>query len=371
MRTARTARLLVAASVSVVAAAVSALVGPSGPAAAGTVGTPTEYYLAMGASLVTGVGSTGGADYVDDLSAYARPLIPGLQRIHLGCGGETTTTMLHGGHCTGYTTGSQLGDAEALLNEHAGHVAFVTIDIGADDVLGCAPGGVINQSCFESGLSRVEANLPQIVGGLRAVSSTVPIVGLTYYDPYLADWLNGAGGQQAARASVPLLEQLNSALSAAYASDGVTVASAFKQFATSTFRGSATWGGKQVPTNVATICNWTWMCTPGGPTIHANDTGYTQLADAFEKVLVVPPTVSGAPPGGTVGQPYSFAFAVGGVPAVHVHHGGTLPKGLHLARTGILSGVPTRAGAYSFTVDVSDRLGGTVTASESVTVASA
>ena len=171
--------------------------------------------------------------------------------------------------------------------------------------------------------------------------------------------------------SVPLLEQLNTVLSSAYASEGVTVASAFKQFGTSDFQGSATWDGQQVPTNVATICNWTWMCTPGGPTIHANNTGYSQLADAFEKVLVVPPTVSGIPPEGTVGQPYSFAFNVGGAPAVHVHHSGKLPKGLDLSKAGILSGVPTRAGTYTFTVEVSNRKGGTVTASESVMVASA
>ena len=81
-------------------------------------------------------------------------------------------------------------------------MAFVTIDIGADDVLGCAPGGVINQSCFESGLFSVEANLPQIVGGLRAASSTVPIVGMTYNDPYLEGWLNGTSGEQEAPISI-------------------------------------------------------------------------------------------------------------------------------------------------------------------------
>jgi len=202
MRTSRTAKQLLAASL---VAAMFVLVGPAGHTGASTVNAPTEYYLAMGASLVTGTGSTGGADYVNDLLAYAQPLIPGLQVKNLGCGGETTTTMLHGGLCKDYTTGSQLGDAEAFLKAHAGHVAFVTIDIGADDVLGCATGGVINQPCFDSGLSRVEANLPQIVSGLRAASSTVPIVGMTYYDPYLEFWLNGTGGEQQARMSVPLL----------------------------------------------------------------------------------------------------------------------------------------------------------------------
>ncbi len=350
-------------------AAALVLVFPSGATAASAPQTPTEYYMALGASLVTGTGSTGGADYVNDLLSYAQPLIPGLQVNNLGCGGETTTTMLHGGHCTKYTTGSQLGDAEAFLEAHPGQVAFVTIDIGADDVLGCAQGGIINQSCFESGLTQVEANLPLIVSGLRAASRTVPIVGMTYYDPYLAFWLDGTSGEQQARMSVQLLRQLNDTLSSTYASDGVTIASAFKQFGTTDFGGSATWDGQPVPTNVATICNWTWMCTPGGPTIHTNNTGYTQLADAFEKVLVVPPTISGTPPAAIVGQSYSFAFTVGGIPKVRVHHNGTLPKGLKLSNEGVLSGSPSRSGTYPFTVEVSNK-GSTVTASESVTVAS-
>jgi lysophospholipase L1-like esterase len=346
-----------------------ALPASVGDAAAAAVPTP-EYYMALGASLVTGTGSTGGADYVNDLFSYAQPLVPGLELNNLGCGGETTSTMLHGGHCTKYTTGSQLGDAEAFLRSHPGHVAFVTIDIGADDVLGCTQNGVINQSCFESGLSQVQANLPTIVSGLRSASSSVPIVGMTYYDPYLAFWLNGASGEQQAHLSVQLLQQLNTALSSVYASNGVTVASAFKQFGTRDFGGSATWDGQQVPTNVATICNWTWMCTPGGPTIHTNNTGYAQLAQAFEGVLVVAPTISGTPPSATVGQSYSFAFTVGGVPAVHVHHSGTLPKGLVLSKDGVLSGTPSRTGNYSFTVEATNRKGGTAAVPELVMVTS-
>ncbi|MGH9079043.1 MAG: hypothetical protein ACRDYE_02990 [Acidimicrobiales bacterium] len=92
-------------------------VGPVGSTAA-AASTPTaSYYIAMGASLVTGVGSTGGADYVNDIYSYAQQRIPDLQLVNQGCSGETTTTMINGGRCTGYTTGSQLGDAEASWND--------------------------------------------------------------------------------------------------------------------------------------------------------------------------------------------------------------------------------------------------------------
>lgn len=363
---------LIASAILAAMAIASSVAISASPGDAVAAAAPTsEYYMALGASLVTGTGSTGGADYVNDLFSYAQPLVPGLELNNLGCGGETTTTMVHGGHCTKYASGSQLGDAEAFLRSHSGQVAFVTIDIGADDVLGCAQGGVINQSCFESGLTQVEADLPTIVSGLRSAGSTVPIVGMTYYDPYLAFWLDGADGEQQAHLSAQLLQQLNTVLSSVYASDGVSVASAYKQFGTRNFDGSATWDGQQVPTNVATICDWTWMCTPGGPTIHTNNTGYAQLSEAFEKVLVVPPTISGIPPAGTVGQAYSFDFTVGGIPVAHVHHSGQLPKGLTLSKAGILSGIPSRSGSYSFTVEATNQKGGTVGVPESVMVTSA
>ncbi len=59
-----------------------------GATATGAATTPTSYYIALGASLVTGAGSTGGADYVNDLGTYAQKGIPGLQVVNLGCGGD-------------------------------------------------------------------------------------------------------------------------------------------------------------------------------------------------------------------------------------------------------------------------------------------
>jgi hypothetical protein len=47
-----------------------------------------------------------------------------------------------------------------------------------------------------------------------------------------------------------------------------------------------------------------------------------------------------------------------------------LPRGLELSKNGTLSGVPSKSGTYPFTVEVSNRKGGMVTAAESVTVAS-
>ena len=148
-----------------------------------TAQPPTTYYLALGDSLSTGVGATSGQGYVDDVYAAEKSIIPGLQLVNLGCAGDSSTRMIHGGLCHNYTTGNQLGDAEAFLASHKGTVKFVTIDIGGDDINGCAP---TNETCVQKGLQALTANMPIILGGLRAAGGNVPIVGMTYYDPWLA-----------------------------------------------------------------------------------------------------------------------------------------------------------------------------------------
>lgn len=65
----------------------------------------------------------------------------------------------------------------------------------------------------------------------------------------------------------------------------------------------------------------------------------------------VAPTISGAPAAGTVGAAYSFDFAVTGTPVPTVSlESGDLPDGVTLSPAGSLSGTPTAAGSYTFTV---------------------
>lgn len=289
--------------------------------------SPTSrYYLALGDSLAVGYGAPTGQGYVDDLAAYYGQAVPGLQVEDLGCSGETTTTFRNGGLCP-YAAGSQLAQAEAFLSSHQGQVALVTIDIGGDDITGCAsttPPFAISPSCVASTVATVSANLVAIGAGLRnAAGPSVPIVGMTYYDPFVVEWLSGADGQAAAQASVGDLEQLNSALSAGYASFGARVADVQDAFFATDFTDLVSSPFGTIPKNVATACSWLLVvCSTTAPIavgIHPNATGYAAIASAFESVLpasaLASPTPSPPPTSPPAAVPVAPTLAFTGFPA--------------------------------------------------------
>jgi lysophospholipase L1-like esterase len=256
--------------------------------------TPT-YYVALGDSLSAGAqptlaGKTVPTDqgYANDLLATEQHKIKGLKLKDLGCLGESTTTMLKGGpHCT--YKGVQLKEAVAFIKTHK--IAFVTLDIGANDVDGCASmSGAALVTCVESGLKTVTANTPKIVKALRhAIGKQVPILGMNYYDPFLADFLGDTSGQALAMESVGLSKLLGDDLAKAFKPQKVKlvdVANAFQTFVPFTTKTNLA-GHGQVPVAVARICTFTWMCAlkPRGPNIHANKAGYKKIAGVFAAKL--------------------------------------------------------------------------------------
>ena len=259
-------------------AALAPIGASTGPAAAAT----PLYYLALGDSLAVGAGASAGHGYVDDIFAFERLSIPDLQLVNLACGGATTSSMINGGGCS-YATGSQLGDAEAFIAAHPGQVAFVTIDIGGNDVLSCAATTPVPKNCVKDRMPAIKANFATILERLRAAGGTQPIVGLTYYDPFVAYWLNGGNGPADAKESVKQVKVLNAGLKRVLKQHKDPVADGAKAFDISNFRLKGTWNGNTVPVTVQNACNWTRYCTAGD--IHANDAGYAVLASAFEPVI--------------------------------------------------------------------------------------
>ena len=104
----------------------------------------------------------------------------------------------------------------------------------------------------------------------------------------LADYLTGAAGQALATGSVSLDESLNRLIDGGYQAFDVRTADVQDAFSTADFSDTAPVpGAGTAPLNVARICGWTWMCAPWpvGPNIHANATGYQQIAAAFEQAI--------------------------------------------------------------------------------------
>lgn len=274
------------------AAAAAVVTACSGPATSDSH-LPASYYLALGDSLsqgvqpnAAGVSVKTGQGYPDQVYAALRPSHPALQLVKLGCPGETTGTMIHGGICR-YPEGSQLAAATAFLRAHRGHMFLITIDIGANDPEDCGSWASLSRmaSCFGTSAPQAAANLATIMTRLRtAAGPGVRIVGMTYYLPALAEWLNGTPGQAIARLSARLAAGYNDVLERVYTESGAQVADVFGAFDSANFGDPVTMPDVgTVPRNVALICQWTWACTtpPRGPNQHADETGYQVIARTF------------------------------------------------------------------------------------------
>jgi hypothetical protein len=301
--TSRTIRSTRASAVSVgaVSALAAVLLGLTGtlvamaPTAGATDATPNSsnvYQVSLGDSLAYGVGASVPAnDYVNLVAAHEAAKIPNLQVENLACDGATTNSMIDADDplnsiCPTYTGGTQLSGAEAFLRAHPGQVPYITIDVGINNVDGCPIGGAISSGCLGSGLSEITTQLPVIVQGLQAAAPGVPIFGMDYYNPFLAEWvLGGAGGPALASESGQLWATLNSSLVNTYGANRAVPVDVQGAFATQDFAMTGTWNGVTVPQNVARTCEWTHMCDNSGLTLHTNDIGHAKLADAFEQQI--------------------------------------------------------------------------------------
>jgi lysophospholipase L1-like esterase len=249
------------------------------------------YYVSLGDSLAASVQPIGDPDdlfrtdagYAEQLLQIAHVRSPKLSLIKLGCPGETTTTMILGGICA-YAHGSQLDEGVAFLRAHRPFVAFVTIDIGAND-FPCQEAG-----CVATGVASIQTNLPVILAALReAAGPGVPVVGMTLYNPFLAAWLTGPDGQAFAQMSaIQINGPINGLLRGIFVASGAGVADVEGAFSSTDFATQVTLPGLGlVPLNVARICQWTWVCAPPplGPDNHANADGYGVIAGAFASAL--------------------------------------------------------------------------------------
>lgn len=246
-------------------------------------GRAAGWYLALGDSLAAGYQPDRGDEpeggYVGRVLDELRDRDNKANKLHLrnvACSGETVVSMLEGGRCD-YPQGSQLDQALHFLRAHGRNTELITVTIGANDVQRCvsrSPGGPmsVDYACVQQGLATVATRLPAALGALRAAAPDAQIVVTDYYNPFLAAWSADPG---LAQLSSVLQDQLNGQIVAAAAGVDAEVADVAGAFSSDVWAPAP---GSGLPTNVAVICSWTWMCRQTD--IHANDLGYAAIAGA-------------------------------------------------------------------------------------------
>jgi len=288
------------ASAAAVSAVVVAGAGPAlaSPAHRQAPAPPKTWYLSLGDSLAQGVQpNSQGQDvitnqgYPDQLFQALHVGNPTLNLKKLGCPGDTTASMISGtgSICKYKGAASQLAAALAFLKAHQGHIQLVTIDIGANDLNPCIAKSVLANvvKCLEKTIPKVVKNLGAIMTALRNApgGKTLPIIGMTYYDPQLAGWLVPKLRTRA-EASIALASQFGLDLRKVYKAFGAPVASEFGAFHTSDIKHMVTVPAfGKVPRDVAYLCSYTWQCTAFQDE-HANELGYGVIANSFLNVIL-------------------------------------------------------------------------------------
>lgn len=277
-------------SVTVIVATLGIVFGSVAVATSSAAPAPGSTYLALGDSLAASYQPNGDthSGYAEQVLQLEQAGIPDLRLVQLACLGESTNSIDRSRRLCPYAAGSQLAQAVAVLGNR--DVAFVTLQIGANDLLRCFGfrAGAFDQVCVDELLPQISARLTSIVGTLReAAGPEVPIVGSTYYDPLLAAWTFRGFDHDAVMGIADVWTAFNDTLEQTYASLGVPVADVEGTFSATDF-GTIVHvrGFGDVPISVARTCQWTYACSEVfGYDIHPNTIGYAALTRAWEAAL--------------------------------------------------------------------------------------
>jgi lysophospholipase L1-like esterase len=178
----------------------------------------SRYYLALGDSLAANVGVDRPAlGYVSRLHRWLQARDgAGYGLRNFGVPGETSGTLIRGG---------QLDSAVEFIRAH--RVAYISVDIGANDLLAhlagpdCAP-GLDAPSCasrIESTMAAYRGNIEEVFRRLRSAAPDATIVFLSAYNPFSL----GLGTSFEAQSDAALVE-LNLIAAAAASRFGILVA---------------------------------------------------------------------------------------------------------------------------------------------------
>jgi len=265
------------------------------PAAAQAAKPEQQYYVSLGDSYASGYQPTAPGTGANTRNGFAYQ-VPKLatargyryELVNFGCGGETTVSLLQRKErCSGavpdgrqYAGRTQIAAAERFLRAHRGKVGLITVSIGGNDVTKCTR-DADPVPCVVAAVTAINENVTTIARRLRAAAGkNVRIVGTTYPDVILGQWVGENANQELAKLSVGAFRDfINPALTRAYAAAGgklvdVTAASG----AYGSLDELVTFpSGTLVPKPVADVCRLTYYCQFRD--IHARTSGYKLIAD--------------------------------------------------------------------------------------------
>ncbi len=275
---------------------------------------PPKYYLSLGDSYSVGfqpgLGATAGyTAYVARKTNY--------QLENFGCGGATTTSIMSAIGCleSGYgpvaatnavpypTTTQETAALSFIENpSNFGKVGLITVSIGGNDVTSCAkaPDPV---ACVGPATTLIKTNVTALVAALSTAlvangDSTATLVGLTYPDVILGDYVYPPGSPNTSLANLSVVAfdaLVNPALLSSYTSvpqgSFVNVTQAPYKEATAGDDTPLTSTKKfkpygVIPDAVVEICQLTYYCSLGN--IHANTKGYTFIGKLVVADLATP-----------------------------------------------------------------------------------
>jgi lysophospholipase L1-like esterase len=262
------------------------------------------YHLSLGTSLSVGVQPDSSGTTLPTGDGYSKQLYDSiradfqstgnreLEFSQLGCPGETLDSFLNGGSCI-YIAGSQLEAAVDFLNDNAGRVHLVTLDLGGNDFrnAGCIT-DTVDLDCVNAISTQIAADLATALSALSAAAAPeTTIIGMNYYNPYLGSWIEDAAGQTLATETAAAAIILNDLMASTYSTAGIPMADVYSAFDSNDFvtivPSSLPPPNDQLPLSVANICTFTYMCDPDpvGPDIHANTAGYALIAETLRGLL--------------------------------------------------------------------------------------
>jgi lysophospholipase L1-like esterase len=268
------------------------------PAHAGA--KPKQLYVSLGDSYATGYQVTpeGGRNtrkgFAYQLPGLAKQRGYDLKLVNFGCGGETSTSLLtRVAVCRGpgpggrdYAGTTQIAAAERFLRKHRDRVKLITVSIGGNDVTACAR-AADPIACVGTAVQAIDENVTEIAQRLRAAAGEkARIVGITYPDVILGQWVGENAHQDLAKLSVVAFKQLiNPALTKAYEAVGGRLVDVTAR--------TGAYGsleelvplpsGELVPEPVARVCELTYYCEFRD--IHARTDGYRIIAKLVARTL--------------------------------------------------------------------------------------